>query len=147
MVNIKITSLLKLYTLILLSKKPMHGYEIIKELEKCAIQKISASHVYPFLALLKKNNLIILNNLGNREKKQYALTSEGRKFVNEMLNKFSIMVDAGVRRKVKKCAHCDCQIYEGGYKEKINGKMFNFCCMHCAKSLKKLTKNSVISTV
>ena len=135
--NIKITNLIKLYTILLLSKKPMHGYELIKELELCLLQKISASHVYPFLKILNQNKLITLKDSGKRDKKQYTLTNEGKSFANEMIDKFNIILDASIQKKVKKCAHCDCKIYEGGHKENIKRKAMHFCCIHCANSFKK----------
>ena len=136
MEKIKITNLIRLYTLLLLNKKPMHGYELIKELELCTFQKISASHVYPFLKLLNKNKLIALKSSGKREKKQYSLTKEGHKFTNDMLHKSSVMISATIGKKVKKGAQCDCKIYEGGHKDKIKGKESHFCCVHCANSFK-----------
>ena len=136
MKEVKVTNLVKFYTILLLNKRSMHGYELIKELEDCLVKKISVSHVYPFLKTLKNNKLITLIDSGKREKKEYALTKRGKKFANDMINKFSIMVDSTVQKKVKKCAHCGCKVYEGGYKEKIKGKQLNFCCIHCAKSFK-----------
>lgn len=136
MTEVKVTNLIKFYIILLLYKKPMHGYELIKKLEECVLQKISASHVYPFLQLLKKNKFIILKNLGRREKKQYTLTKEGKKFANNMISRFSVMIDTTVKKKVKECAHCGCKVYEGGYKEKIKEKKLYFCCIHCANSLK-----------
>ena len=144
MKQIKITNLIKLYTLLLLTKKPMHGYELIKELEICTNQKVSASHVYPFLKILKQNKFIIIVESGKREKKQYALTKEGKHFTDEMLNKFNMMINSSIQGKVKQCAHCDCKIYEGGYKEKRKGKELHFCCVHCAKSLQKTRTKIVV---
>ena len=132
MKTVKITNIIKLYTLLLLTKKPMHGYELIKELEICTTQKVSTSHVYPFLKILKKNKFIMIVESGKREKKQYTLTKEGKQFTDEMIDKFSIMINSSIQKKVKQCAHCDCKIYEGGYKE----KELHFCCVHCANSLK-----------
>jgi hypothetical protein len=34
------------------------------------------------------------------------------------------------------CAHCGCKIYEGSYREEINGKEMSFCCIHCANHYK-----------
>ena len=140
MEEVKITNLIRFYTLILLDKKPMHGYELIKELEACLSKSISASHIYPFLKTLSKNNLIELKNTGKRKKKQYCLTKKGKEYVNELINKFSIIIKSTIANKVKKCAHCDCQIYDKGYIEKIKGKRLYFCCIHCAKSLKARQK-------
>ena len=136
MSEVKVTNIIKFYTILLLYKKPMHGYELIKKLKECAFQNISASHVYPFLKLLKKNKLIALKDSGKREKKQYNLTKDGKKFANEMINRFSVMIDTTIKKKVKKCAHCSCKVYEGGYKTIIKKKQLYFCCVHCAKSFK-----------
>ena len=136
MPDVKITNLIKCYTLMLLYKRPMHGYELIKELETCLSQKISSSHVYPFLKILKRNRLVAMKNYSQRDKKQYALTVDGKRFAKTMIHKLSIIVDVSLGKKVKKCAHCVCKIYEGGYKARINGRTLYFCCVHCAKSFK-----------
>ena len=130
-------NLIRLYTLLLLNKKPMHGYELIKELGRHTNKIISASHVYPLLKLLHKNKMVIVKATGKREKKQYALTKKGKKFADEMIGQFSTMVKAYLEKKVEKCEHCDCKMYEGSYQEMIQGQELHFCCVHCAHSFKK----------
>ena len=138
MVKLKITNLIKLYTVLLLIKKEMHGYDLIKELQKCTEQKISASHVYPFLQELEKNSLISQSNSGKRSKKYYKLTKEGKKFAESLIERFASLTDMLIRAKLAKCAHCNCEIYKGFYKEKIKNRLFTFCCSSCASSFKKM---------
>ena len=88
MKDIKITNLVKFYTILFLYKKPMHGYEIIKQLELCTGKKISASHVYPFLNVLENNKVIILKSRGEREKKLFCLTKKGKAYTKNLIEKF-----------------------------------------------------------
>lgn len=132
MADIKITNMLKFYTLCLIANGPKHGYDLIKDLEEKFRKKISASHVYPFLELLRKNKLIKHDNIGKREKKVYHLTAEGKKFTNEMFDKFGDLIHISIEPRIATCP-CGCKVYSGGYKEKINGKAMTFCCSHCAK--------------
>lgn len=131
--EVKVTNLVKLYTMLLLRKRPMHGYELIRELEGCMSRDISASHVYPFLKVLQKNRLIRLKKAGKRDKKQYELTGEGSKFSQNLINRFAELVETRVGKKVTACSHCGCKIAEGGYKE----KSLTFCCKMCAASYRK----------
>lgn len=136
MENIKITNLVKFYTLLLLSHSPKHGYEIKKELEGRLKRKVSASHVYPFLKMLRKANYIKFEKTSNRDKKIYHLTKEGKIFVKSILNRFGDFIDIAIEPKLTVCAHCGCTLYKGGHKESIKGKTLMFCCYHCAKSFK-----------
>ncbi len=135
MAEIKITNMLKFYTLCLLSSGPKHGYDLIKELESNLERKISASNVYPFLSILRKNKLIKIKKIGDRDKKVYILTSEGKNFTNQMFSKFGDLINAAIEPKITTCP-CGCKMYSGGYTEKINGKLMKFCCSHCAKTYK-----------
>jgi hypothetical protein len=62
----------------LLSEKPMHGYQIIREIEERSggSWKPSAGSVYPTLQLLADEGLITAEESNGR--KTYALTEEGR---------------------------------------------------------------------
>ena len=80
----------------------MHGYELMKELRSCLSQSISASHVYPFLQNLRKNKLIDVESEGKRDKKRYVLTKSGKLFVQQLTDKFSLIMDATIQKKVKK---------------------------------------------
>jgi DNA-binding PadR family transcriptional regulator len=133
---VKIGSMVKFYTILLLSEKPKHGYDLMKELEEKLGRKISTSQVYPFLNILEKNKLIKVEEVGKREKKIYKLTKNGKEFVNGFLQRFGDLLHLAVEPKLSICTHCGCKVYESGYKERMNGKQLTFCCHHCAKSFK-----------
>ena len=136
MVNVKITNMLKFYTLCLLAAGSKHGYELMKELEENLGRKVSASNVYPFLNNLRKNKLIKFDKIGKRDKKTYYLTSEGKNFTNQMFSKFGDLINIAIEPRITTCP-CGCKIYSGGYTEKVKGKLMKFCCSHCAKMFKK----------
>ena len=135
MANVKITNMLKFYTLCLLANGTKHGYDLLKELEEKFSRKVSASNVYPFLDLLRRNKFIKFDKVGKRDKKVFYLTIEGKKFTNEMFDKFGDLIHLSIEPRIATCP-CGCRIYSGGYKEKINGKLLTFCCTHCAKMYK-----------
>jgi DNA-binding PadR family transcriptional regulator len=64
--------------LALLAEKPMHGYQIISEIEERSggSWKPSPGSVYPTLQLLADEGLILAEESGGR--KTYSLTDEGR---------------------------------------------------------------------
>ena len=140
MAEVKVTNMVKFCSLYLLASGPKHGYDLMKELEEKLGRKISASNIYPFLDTLIKNRLIKVQKTGKREKKTYVLTQEGKKFTKNMFNRFGDLIDIAIEPKLTTCAHCSCKVYEGGYNEKIKGKLLKFCCMHCAGSYKKHIK-------
>jgi len=136
MANIKVNNLIRFYTLMLLSTGPKHGYEVIKNLESHLERKVSASQIYPFLELLKKNGYVEEKKSGAREKKVYSLTASGRSFVKGLLSRFGGLIDIAVEPKLNVCI-CGCEIYKGGYESVVNGKKRLFCCRHCADSFKR----------
>ncbi len=137
MAEIKITNIVKLYTMLLLYSRPMHGYELIHRISDKIAARVSTGQIYPFLKKMQKNRLIEIKESGKREKKVYALTREGRKFARKMIERFGSLIDLAIEPKLTVCAHCGCKVYSGGYKEKIKGKQLNFCCRYCANSFKK----------
>lgn len=136
MAEIQINNFIKFYTLVALHQGPKHGYELIKLLEKKLNRNISQSNIYPFLKKLQDNNIIKLKKTRERDKKIYSLTSDGKKFVDKMLNRFGELVNIAITPKLTVCSHCGCKIYQGGHKEKIKTKILAFCCYHCAKAFK-----------
>lgn len=64
--------------LTLLAEKPMHGYQVIQEIEQRSggAWKPSPGSVYPTLQLLADEGLISVEEAGGR--KTYSLTDEGR---------------------------------------------------------------------
>ncbi len=72
-----------LWLLLLLSEKPMYGYEIIRELEKrfSGYWKPKTGTIYPALERLEKNRLVTSRVEFREEapdRKHYALTEKGR---------------------------------------------------------------------
>ncbi|MFZ3077384.1 MAG: PadR family transcriptional regulator [Candidatus Aenigmatarchaeota archaeon] len=134
--SVKITNIVKLYALLLLSEKKKHGYELIKELSGKLDKRISAGEIYPFLNRLKKAGYIKVESSGTREKKTYVLTPSGKKFVKNMLVKFSSLIELAIEPSLTQCAHCGCKIFGGGFVKKIRDKSFAFCCKYCAKGFR-----------
>jgi len=64
--------------LVLLTERPMHGYEMIKEIEGRTegIWRPSAGSIYPTLALLEDEGLV--RSEESEGKRRFALTDEGR---------------------------------------------------------------------
>jgi len=137
MAEIKVTNMVKFYALGMLYEGPKHGYEIIKTISERLNKKVSPGQIYPFLAKLEKNKLIISGKKGERDKKAYSLTPAGKKFVQGMLHKFGDLVELAIEPNLTKCAHCGCEVFKGGHREKVKGKELAFCCKHCAASFKK----------
>ena len=70
-----------IFLLWLISKREMHGYEIIKILRSDkAIPSMAISKVYPLLSELSRKGLISQKKVtqGKRVKKLYRLTAKGR---------------------------------------------------------------------
>lgn len=74
---------LKYMVLELLSRKPMHGYEVMRALEKEAGGCYSASpgSVYPTLQMLQDQGYVTCEE--TEGKKVYSITDEGREFLKE----------------------------------------------------------------
>jgi len=141
MENIKINNLIKLYTILLLNKGNVHGYDIIKHLEHNLGSSISASQIYPFLNELKRKKLIQIKKEGQRDKKSYSLTLNGNKFISDTLKKWDELLEIAFVNKITKCYHCDCELYNNKYKKTISKKQLPFCCTHCADSYVEMMKN------
>ena len=133
------TNLTKFYLLCVLQRKKMHGYEVMEELGKITGKKPSAGQIYPLLKALQKKKYIRMKirKDGKRVSKIYSLTAEGRMLSKRLMSRFSELIDIAVSSSLTKCAHCGCQVYKGGYKERIKGKTYAFCCVNCAKSYKE----------
>ena len=132
--KVKITNIVKFYTLALLYEKPRHGYEIIKNLSNTLDKGVSAGEIYPFLELLNKNNYVAFRTEKLRGKKTYHLTKEGRNLVKELFSRSGALANALIGSRLEICAHCNCEIYKGGVEERIKGRTLRFCCKYCAKS-------------
>ncbi|MBS7634876.1 PadR family transcriptional regulator [Candidatus Bathyarchaeota archaeon] len=132
----------RFYILIILYEGPCHGYSILSKFKRRVGKDISPSLVYPFLKQLEEKGLVkhSIRIVGNKRKKIFELTDEGREFCKRLFRRFSALVSATIEPNLTVCANCGCKIYEGGYREVINGKEMVFCCIHCAESYKRETE-------
>jgi len=124
--------------ILLLSEKPLHGYGIMKQVEKRIGKPVNPSLLYPFLKKLEKNSLVKSTRkpVGQKQKKVYELTAEGKELAIRIYKRIASMVSMAVEPNLSVCFHCGCKIYEGGYREIIGAKERIFCCVHCAQAYK-----------
>ena len=83
---------------IIKSKEPIHGYEILKELDKFfttlidekSLKKSNPSKIYPVLNKMEELKLIKshFEMKGNRKVKFYYITDEGKYVLNHLYNRF-----------------------------------------------------------
>jgi DNA-binding PadR family transcriptional regulator len=128
----------RFYILTILYEGPAHGYSIISQFKKRVKKEVSPSLVYPFLQQLEEKGLVIHTQkpVGEKERKIFALTEEGRELCTGLFKRFAQLVAIAIEPSIYVCAHCGCKVYEGGHREVIDGKETAFCCMHCARSYK-----------
>ena len=129
----------RFYILTLLYEGPCHGYSIISKFKRRIGKEISPSLVYPFLQQLEQKGLVkhAIKHVGEKEKKVYELTEEGKKLCGRLFKRFATLVSVAIEPSLEICANCGCKVYEGGYKETIEGRETVFCCKHCAHSYKQ----------
>jgi DNA-binding PadR family transcriptional regulator len=132
----------RFYILVILYEGPAHGYNIINRFKKRIQKKISPSLVYPFLQKLEDKGLVkhTKQPVGEKERKVFELTIEGRKLCTALFKRFASLVSIAIEPSLYVCAHCGCKVYEGAYREVIDGKQTAFCCIHCARSYKETRK-------
>ena len=124
----------RFYILTILYEGPSHGYDILRKFRNRVGKKISPGLVYPFLQTLEDKGLATHSSemVGEKERKVHYLTEEGTTLCNKLFKRFANLVTVAIEPNLDVCAHCGCKIYEGGYKEVIEGLETTFCCPHCA---------------
>jgi DNA-binding PadR family transcriptional regulator len=129
----------RFYILMILYEGPSHGYSIIDRFRKRLKKDVSPSLVYPFLQNLEQERLVkyIIKPIGDKERKVYELTNEGKELCRQLFKRFATIVSTAIEPNLNVCANCGCKIYEGGYIDKVNGRDTMFCCKHCAGSYKR----------
>ncbi|MFQ6081338.1 MAG: helix-turn-helix transcriptional regulator, partial [Candidatus Bathyarchaeia archaeon] len=129
----------RFYILTILYEGPCHGYSIISRFKRRIGKEVSPSLVYPFLQRLEQGGLVkhVIKHVGEKEKKVYELTEEGKELCRRLFKRFAALVSTAIEPSLEVCAHCGCKVYEGGYTEVIEGKETIFCCKHCANSYKQ----------
>jgi len=133
-INDLVSDFSRFYILTILYEGPEHGYSILRKFQSRVGKKISPGIVYPFLQQLEEKRIISVKSemIGDKEKKLYTLTVEGKAFCNRLFRKFANLVTVAIEPGLDVCAHCGCKMYEGGYREVIDEKELTFCCVHCA---------------
>ena len=87
----------------IISKEDIHGYGIMKKLNeffnfedsKCDIN-VNSSKIYPILSKMEENGFIVGEwkvNENNKRVKYYSITEEGRKFLKNVQDHFSIILE------------------------------------------------------
>jgi len=129
----------RFYILTILFEGPCHGYSIVDRFRRRLGKNVSPSLVYPFLQHLEQKGLVkyTIKPVGEKERKVYELTREGKELCRRLFKRFAALVSTAIEPSLNICANCGCKVYEGGYAEKINGKRIMFCCEHCADSYKR----------
>ena len=128
----------RFYLLVLLYEKPMHGYGLKQIYEERLKKPISYSLIYTFLTKLQKKGYLVLRveMIGQKEKKIYTFSDQGKKFAEKMFYRFSGIMDTAIEPNIQICAGCGIKLYKNSYQEMIEGKKLNFCCRHCAHAYK-----------
>jgi len=132
----------RFYILTILYEGPAHGYSILNRFKQRIGKEVSPSLVYPFLQQLEKKGLVkhTIRPVGEKEKKVFELTREGKEVCTRLFKRFANLISIAIEPSLEVCAHCGCKLYEGGYREVIDGKEMTFCCEHCANSYKQEKK-------
>lgn len=138
-INNLVSDFSRFFIFTILYEGPIHGYGILRKFKNRVGKTISPGLVYPFLQQLEEKGLLtyIIEPVGEKERKTYKLTDEGRKLCNQLFKRFAGLVSTAIEPSLDVCAHCGCKVYEGGYTEVIEGVETKFCCVHCAHSYKQ----------
>jgi len=84
--------------------------------------------------------IFVLEQHCEKERKIFELTEQGRELCTGLFKRFAELVAIAIEPSMYVCAHCGCKVYEGAYREVIEGNEMAFCCMHCARSYKESKK-------
>jgi len=130
-----VTDFSRFYILTILYEGPAHGYSILSKFGKRTGKGVSPSLVYPFLNQLKEKGLLqrTVKPIGEKERKIYQLTKEGRELCTRLFKRFADLVSIAIEPSLQICANCGCKVYEGAHREIIHGEEMIFCCVHCAQ--------------
>ena len=141
-IDMFISDFSRFYILTILYEGPAHGYSIINRFKKRVKKEVSPSLVYPFLQMLEEKGLVTHTHkpVGEKERKIFELTQSGRELCTDLFKRFAELVSIAIEPSLYVCAHCGCKVYEGGYRDVIEGRETAFCCIHCAESYKQSKK-------
>jgi len=70
----------------LLSREPMYGYDIIKEVKRLTGRRLKPNSIYPFLHLLEEKGFAVSEWINKRERRirYYSLTEKGENLLNRI---------------------------------------------------------------
>ena len=84
-----------------IEKKPLHGYEIIKEISHLTqgVWKPTTGALYPSLSSMVEEKLVSMKNavVDGRARKVYSITEKGKKYHAEKANKINMLHDRIVK--------------------------------------------------
>jgi DNA-binding PadR family transcriptional regulator len=129
----------RFYILTILYEGPTHGYKILNRFRKRLKKDISPSLVYPFLQRLESKGLVkqTVIPIGEKQKKVYELTDEGKDLCRRLFKRFSEIASTAIEPGLNICGHCGCKLYESGHKITIDDEVLTFCCKYCAASYER----------
>ncbi|MDD6488527.1 MAG: PadR family transcriptional regulator [Clostridia bacterium] len=85
-------------TLYLLNEKPMYVYKLSQELEKRSNSTYKMNFLYPVLYRLQQQGYVVEYSQevteSHRTRNYYAITDEGKKYLNEMIAKYKELLKA-----------------------------------------------------
>lgn len=87
--------ILPIFILKLLSKKPMHGYQITEELTKLSDAKIPRQIIYFVLKKYENAGLVEsewIIEKGSKPKRKYSITDEGRNFLKDRIEQLKKLI-------------------------------------------------------
>jgi len=78
----------------LISKGPIHGYKIIKEVKRLTGRRLKPATLYPLLNRLEDEGFLVseLIKKGRRELRCYHLTEKGKTFLAKMFDLFKLPI-------------------------------------------------------
>ena len=84
-----ITNPTKLYVLLMLHERDMHGYDIIEEFMLRLKKVLSPGQIYPLLKSMMENGLVEFYEefQGKRKRKVYRLTGAGKELCEDAVEK------------------------------------------------------------
>lgn len=80
---------LQMQILWLVGRTPMHGYELMRQLNDIKSTKVEQGTLYPALQKLEEQEFIQVKETGRRGKKIYELTEAGREAMVRTCEEFS----------------------------------------------------------
>ncbi|MFH0969901.1 MAG: PadR family transcriptional regulator [Candidatus Diapherotrites archaeon] len=87
-IDISKVSMLELQVLWHLSRQDAHGYALIQDLSKHRSSPLTPGTLYPLLRRFSQHGLIAISQTGDREKKTYTLTSDGKRVLDKLAGEF-----------------------------------------------------------